>query len=78
METPSNEIFQEMKQVANDIWNTYDNQYGYVDEKVSRINSIENIQDNAMVMYRMFDWMNQRKFRDMVSTDTLDYINNNE
>jgi len=67
-----------MKQVANDIWNTYDNQYGYVDEKVSRINSIENIQDNAMVMYRMFDWMNQRKFRDMVSTDTLDYINNND
>jgi len=78
METPSNEIFQEMKQVATDIWNTYDNQYGYVDEKVSRINSIENIQDNAMVMYRMFDWMNQRKFRDMVSTDTLDYINNND
>ena len=32
METPSQEIFNEMKQIATDIWNTYDNQFGYVTE----------------------------------------------
>jgi len=34
METPSQEIFNEMKSIATDIWNTYDNQYGYVTEKL--------------------------------------------
>ena len=51
MNTPSQEIFNEMKSLATQIWSTYDNQYGYVTEKLSYINRIDNIQDNAMVFY---------------------------
>ena len=77
METPSIEIFNEMRAAATQIWNTYDNQFGYVTEKLNRINSLENIQDNAMVFYRIFDWENQAKFRNLVSHQTLEYIKNN-
>lgn len=76
-ETPSQEIFNEMKQIATDIWNTYDNQFGYVTEKLERINSFDNVQDNAMVFYRMFDWQNQAKFRSKASEEVLEYVNNN-
>jgi hypothetical protein len=77
METPSIEIFNEMRAAATQIWNTYDNQFGYVTEKLNRINSLENIQDNAMVFYRMFDWENQTTFKTLVSESTLNYIKNN-
>lgn len=77
METPSQEIFDEMKQIATDIWNTYDNEFGYVDEKLERINSFDNIQDNAMVFYRMFDWKNQAKFINKASKEVEEYIKKN-
>lgn len=77
METPTQEIFDEMKQISTEIWNTYDNQFGYVDEKLNRINSFGNIEDNAMVMYRMFDWENQSIFRKKSSEEVIRYINNN-
>ena len=77
METPTQEIFDEMKQISTEIWNTYDNQFGYVDEKLNRINSFGNIEDNAMVMYRMFDWENQSIFIKKSSEEVISYINNN-
>lgn len=77
METPSQEIFNEMKTIATEIWNTYDNEFGYVTEKLERINSFGNIQDNAMVFYRMFDWKNQSIFRNKASQEVISYINNN-
>ena len=78
MNTPSQEIFNEMKSIATQIWSTYDNQYGYVTEKLSYINSINNIQDNAMVFYRMFDNNNQETFRANASNEVLEYIKNNK
>lgn len=75
--TPSDEIFNEMKSVAKEIWNTYDNTYGYVDEKTERIDSIKNYQDNAMVFYRMFDWKNQTTMKQKLSDQAKDYIENN-
>jgi|688.fasta_scaffold1110232_2 hypothetical protein len=77
METPTQEIFNEMKKISTEIWNTYDNEFGYVDEKLKRINSFGNIEDNAMVMYRMFDWENQSIFRKKSSEEVISYINNN-
>ena len=67
METPSIDIFNDMKQAATQVWKTYDNEYGYVDEKLNYVNGLSNIQDNAMVFYRMFDWENQRKFKQLDS-----------
>jgi hypothetical protein len=77
METPSIDIFNDMKQAATQVWETYDNEYGYVDEKLNYVNGLSNIQDNAMVFYRMFDWENQRKFKQLVNEETLEYIKNN-
>ena len=78
METPSIEIFNDMKQAATQVLETYDNEYGYVDEKLNYVNGLNNIQDNAMVFYRMFDWENQRKFKQLVNEETLEYIKNNQ
>lgn len=77
MEAPSQEVFDEMKSIATDIWNTYDNEFGYVTEKLNRINSFDNIEDNAMVFYRMFDHINQGKFITSASPEVLDYISKN-
>ena len=71
-------IFQEMKDTAKMIWLTYDNIYWYVDEKLKEINNIENYQDNAMVFYRMFDYINQEKFNKNITKEVLYYINNNK
>jgi len=76
-ETPTEEVFNEMKTIASKIWNTYDNTYGYVNEKLDRINSINNIQDNAMVFYRMFDYQNQNIFKSNASLEVLAYIQDN-
>jgi hypothetical protein len=78
MNTPSQEIYNEMKSIATQIWETYDNQYGYVTDKLNYINSIDNIQDNAMVFYRMFDDNNQETFRTNASNEVLNYIQNNK
>ena len=77
MNTPSIEIFEEMKSAAIAVWQTYDNECGYVTEKLEYINSIRNIKDNAMVFYRMFDYENQAKMREKLSPESLNYINQN-
>lgn len=77
MKTPSTLIFDEMKSAAIAVWQTYDNQYGYVTEKLERINGITNVQDNAMVFYRMFDYENQAKMRAKLSQEAINYINEN-
>jgi hypothetical protein len=77
MNTPSIVIFEEMKSAAIAVWQTYDNQHGYVTEKLERVNSITNIQDNAMVFYRMFDFENQAKMRARLSPEAIQYINEN-
>lgn len=58
---PSDEIFEELKTLAMDLWMTYDNTYWYADEKISRIINLENIRDNFMYMFAMFDVVNQKK-----------------
>ncbi len=78
MNTPSQEIYNEMKSIATQVWLSYDNTYGYVTEKLNYINNIENIEDNAMVFYRMFDNSNQETFRANATLQVLEYINNNK
>ena len=77
MNTPSITIFEEMKSAAIAVWQTYDNEFGYVTEKLERVNSITNVQDNAMVFYRMFDYENQAKMRARLSPEAINYINEN-
>jgi hypothetical protein len=69
MEQASQEVFEDLKQAAIKVWNTYDNEFGYVDEKVDRVNSISNVGDDPMLIYRMFNHINQSR---MVNTLELD------
>ncbi len=75
--TPSEEIFKEMIDIASIIWNKYNNDFGYVTEKLNIINNIQNYEDNVMITYRMFDIVNQSEFRARASKDVIQYINNN-
>ena len=76
-EAPTEEVFQEMKEAARKVWKTYDNEYGYVDEKLERVDNLTNIQDNAMVLYRMFDHINQSKMVAELSNASIEYIKRN-
>lgn len=58
---PSQEIFDEVKAKSIEIWKGYDNTYGYVDEKIERINKLDNYGDNCCHIVGMFDPHNQRK-----------------
>jgi hypothetical protein len=78
METPSQQIFDEMKAAAIAVWSeNYSDEFGYVTEKTDRINGITNIQDNAMVFFRMFDWTNQSKMMYKLGPEAINYINEN-
>lgn len=75
---PSQEIFIEMKKAAISIWKDYDNKFGYATEKIKRVNSIENVSDNAMVFYRMFDHWNKQLMESKLSEEAINYINSNK
>lgn len=67
---PTNEQFQEMKRKAIEVWQQYDNQFGYVTEKVRRIQDVGNYSDNFMFMVAMFDHENQMKLANKLSPAT--------
>lgn len=71
---PTDSIFEEMKKLAIDIWNTYDNTYWYADEKINKIKDIENVWDNFMYILAMFDCNNQSTLRDNASPELLKAI----
>lgn len=71
---PKQEIFDDIKENAIKIWQTYDNTYGYVDEKVNRIKDLQNIKDNAWYMVAMFDWHNKAKLLQLVKPETASLI----
>lgn len=73
---PSTEIFNEMKQAAKTVWSSYDNTHGYVTEKHESIDRLENIGDNTMVFYRMFDTWNQTSMLALLSIESQLYISN--
>jgi hypothetical protein len=75
---PTNEVFNEMRKAAISIWRDYDNRFGYATEKIKRVNSMENISDNAMVFYRMFDHWNKQLMVSKLSEDAINYINKNK
>lgn len=59
--TPSDEVFNEIKEASIEIWRTYDDTYGYATEKIDRVNSISNFKDNWGSIVGMFDSPNQQK-----------------
>lgn len=66
---PSDEIFEEVKSKAIEIWGVYDDTYGYATEKINRIKDLKNVSDNFMYMVAMFDLSNQARLATIVSED---------
>lgn len=71
---PSDEIFNEIKEKAIEIWRTYDDTYGYASEKIGYVNSITNIKDNWGTIVGMFDNDNQHKLLAKLSPETRDKV----
>ena len=71
---PPQQVFDDIKENAIKIWQTYDNEFGYVNEKVDKIKDIQNFKDNAWFIVAMFDWKNQAKLLSMVESKTADMI----
>ena len=64
---PSNKIFEDLRKSAIKIWKTYDNKFGYVDEKAGKVRSLQNFRDNFMYIFAMFDPINQQKVEKFVA-----------
>lgn len=73
---PKDEQFDELKEKAIEIWQTYDNKHGYVDEKVGAIQDIKNVSDNFMYMVAMFDTTNQAKLAKALTDETRKAVAN--
>jgi hypothetical protein len=71
---PSQEVFDDIKENATKIWNTYSDEFGYRSEKLNRIRGMENVSDNAWYMVAMFDYINQAKLLTMVKPETAKII----
>lgn len=70
---PSAQAFEDLRINAIRLWNGYDNE-DYVNEKVGKIKYIQNIGDNFMFIFAMFDHNNQRAISKMVTEETRQAI----
>ncbi len=66
---PSRHVFDEVKNAAIKIWKGYDDTYGYASNKIRQVKELQNVGDNFMFMYAMFDWNNQPRLMGMVSEE---------
>jgi len=73
-DAPSDEIFNEIKQVAINIWKTYDDTDGYASEKIGYVESITNVRDNWGTIVGMFDWQNQAKLLAHLSPEAKEKV----
>ena len=73
---PPDNIFEDLKQGAIKIWNTYDDIYDTRTEKINRIKDLANFKDNYAVIVGMFDSINQARLISAVElADTKLLIN---
>ena len=73
-DAPSDEIFNEIKEKAIEIWQSYDDTYGYATEKITRVNSITNFKDNWGTIVGMFDNPNQQKLVNKLSDEAREKV----
>lgn len=71
---PSDEIFNEIKEKAIEIWQTYDDTYGYATEKITRVQEITNVKDNWGYIVGMFDSTNQQKLLAKLSPEAQNKV----
>jgi hypothetical protein len=69
---PPQEVFDDIKQAAMAIWNTYSDPYKA--EKLNRIRDVQNVKDNAWFLVAMFDHPNQQRLLELVRPETAELI----
>lgn len=69
---PSDEIFNDMKQVSLQIWKNYEEPYR--SEQCARIVDIKNVGDNFMYMLAMMDPFNQKMLGLKVKPETKEAL----
>lgn len=75
--TPDAKIFNDIKKQSIALWKArYSDEFGYVTEKVQRINEIENYKDNWGSIFGMFDHQNQGLLMGMIQPETRTFLNN--
>ena len=71
---PSDEIFAEVLAKAIEVWKDYSDENGYMTEKVSSIETLQNVKDNVMYIVAMFDLDNQKKLAEKLSKEARQAI----
>ena len=71
---PNDEVFNEIKEKSIEIWQTYDDTYGYASEKIDRVESITNVKDNWGVIVGMFDNINKQKLLAKLSQEAREKV----
>jgi len=60
-QAPPGKQFEELKKKAIEVWQEFDDTYGYATKKIDQIKNLKNIGDNFMSMVAVFDVFNQLK-----------------
>lgn len=76
-QTPTPELFNEIKQAAIMVWQSKDDTHGYVTSKVNIVRNISNYKDNVMIAFRMFDTVNQGMMLSILTEQAKQYIRDN-
>lgn len=71
---PKDSTFENVKQEAIKIRETYDNEFWYATKKIDRIKDVENYKDNVMFIVAMFDSNNQRTLLNNISEEAKEEI----
>jgi hypothetical protein len=71
---PRQKVFDEIKKACIDMWNTFDNTYGYVDEKMERVEQIHNDGADVMFLLNMFHHNLRAFIISGLSPEAKDYI----
>lgn len=72
---PPDNCFEDMKRACLDVWGKYKNSPGdYYKEKTARIPDMENVGDNFMYLFAMFDFPNQRQVISLLESETIEEV----
>lgn len=71
---PAQPVFDEIKRCAKAIWLTYDDEFGYATEKITKVDAVGNVGDNWMYLVAMFDQRNQGRLFALLSPSTVELI----
>jgi hypothetical protein len=71
---PKDSIFNEVRDRSIDIWNTYDDEFGYATEKINGIKDLKNTEGNFMFIVSQFDHWNRAKLAYMLSLEARNHV----